>query len=390
MRILVVSQMFPPRTGGSGRWLWELYRRLTGATVVVAAGQADGAAAFDRTAPMAIVRVGLDFARLGALSLRGAAGYCRAFLAVRRLAAARRSDALHCGKCVPEGVLGAAVRWTGGPPYSCYIHGEELGLAATIREFRLLTRLALSSAERLIANSRHSRDLLIQEWAVPPAKIVVMHPGVDTERFVPSPPDAAARERLGWAGRRVILTVGALQKRKGQDMMIRALPAIRAACPDVLYAMVGEGWERDYLEALAAEHGVADAVRFSGIASEAALVEQLQQCDLFALPNRRVGWDFEGFGIALIEAQACGRAVIAGQSGGAPETIVPGATGELVECDTPGPLADAAIRLLNDPERRRAMGEAGRRWVVSQFSWEILAQQAATHFTAAPRQPAHA
>jgi phosphatidylinositol alpha-1,6-mannosyltransferase len=358
--------------------------------VVVAAGQADGAAAFDRTAPMAIVRVGLDFARLGALSLRGAAGYCRAFLAVRRLAAARRADALHCGKCVPEGVLGAAVRWTGGPPYSCYIHGEVLGLAATSREFRLLTRLALSSAERLIANSRHSRDLLIQEWAVPPEKIVVMHPGVDTQRFVPAPLDAAARERLGWAGRRVILTVGALQKRKGQDMMIRALPAIRAACPDVLYAMVGEGWERDYLEALAAEHGVSDAVRFSGIASEAALVEQLQQCDLFALPNRRVGWDFEGFGIALIEAQACGRPVIAGQSGGAPETIIPGETGELVPCDTPEPLAAAAIGLLNDPDRRRAMGEAGRRWVVSQFSWEILAQQAATHFTAGRRQPAHA
>src|SRR5262249_56405909 len=137
--------------------------------------------------------------------------------------------------------------------------------------------------------------------------VTVRHPGVDTGGFVPAPPDPAARARLGWHGRRVILTVGALQKRKGQDMLIRALPAIRARCPEVLYAVAGEGWERPYLEALVDELGVRGAVQFRGIPEDDDLIRCYQQCDLFALPNRRIGWDFEGFGIVLLEAQACGK-----------------------------------------------------------------------------------
>ena len=123
------------------------------------------------------------------------------------------------------------------------------------------------------------------------------------------------RARLEWTGRRVVLTVGALQKRKGQDMMIRALPAIRQRCPDVLYAIVGEGWERPYLESLVAELSVADLVQFRATPADDELIECYQQCDLFALPNRQVGWDFEGFGIVLLEAQACGKPVVTGQSG---------------------------------------------------------------------------
>ena len=295
--------------------------------------------------------------------------YLGAWRALRRTIAAWQPDVLHCGKCVPEGVLAAAVRWTTGLPFVCYVHGEELGLAKTTREFGFLTGRVLRSARTVIANSHHSRQLLVADWGVPPENILVMHPGVDVDRFVPAPPDTAARARLGWTGRRVILTVGALQKRKGQDMMIRALPAVRARCPDVLYSVVGAGWERHYLEQLAREHGVSDAVQFGGLTSEEDLLTCFQQCDLFALPNRRVGWDFEGFGIALIEAQACGRPVIAGNSGGAPETMVTGRTGELVDCNEPQPLAEAAIGLLEDPARLERMGREAREWVVSQFPW---------------------
>src|SRR4029453_2663396 len=124
------------------------------------------------------------------------------------------------------------------------------------------------------------------------------------------------RKELGRTGRQVVLTVGALQKRKGQDMMIRALPAIRRRCPDVLYAMIGEGWERPYLDKLVADHGVGDLVQFRGTPTDDEMIRCYQQCDLFALPNRQVGWDLEGFGIVLIEAQACGKPVVAGTSGG--------------------------------------------------------------------------
>jgi phosphatidylinositol alpha-1,6-mannosyltransferase len=172
-----------------------------------------------------------------------------------------------------------------------------------------------------------------------------------------------------------VLTVGALQKRKGQDMFIRALPAIRQRCPTVLYSMIGEGWEREYLDGLVREFDVADAVQFRGAADDAELVQCYQQCDLFALPNRRVGWDFEGFGIALIEAQACGKPVIAGLSGGTAETMKHAETGTLVACETPQALAEVVSAFLADPARRAAMGERARHWAVSNFDWNVVAAQ---------------
>src|SRR6185436_19749176 len=105
-------------------------------------------------------------------------------------------------------------------------------------------------------------DILLHDWHMSEDKVRIMHPGVDTTKFRPSPPDASVRARLGWTTRQVVLTVGALQKRKGQDMLIRALPAIRKHCPNILYAIAGEEWERGYIDALVRELNVADAIQF--------------------------------------------------------------------------------------------------------------------------------
>jgi phosphatidyl-myo-inositol dimannoside synthase len=379
-KVLLISDMFPPRSGGSGRWLWELYRRLDGVAVHVIAGATPAAAAFDRTATMPIERVPLAFRSWGIWSVRGLLDYARATRAVARIAGRTRPDVIHCGKCLPEGLIGSFVaRWRRVPFY-CFVHGEELTLAGTSRELARLTRAVLRRCAGVVANSRHTRDLLMQTWGLPDGRVTVMHPGVDTSRFVPAPPSSVARDRLGWTNRRVILTVGALQKRKGQDMLIRALPAIRSHCPDVLYAIAGEGWERAYLEQLVAEHGVGDAVQFRGTPTDAELVECYQQCDLFALPNRRVDWDFEGFGIVLLEAQACGKPVIAGRSGGTAEAIDPSSTGELVPCDTPEALADAVVRLLERTDDRREMGTRARHWVVEHFDWRAVTRDAESLF----------
>jgi phosphatidylinositol alpha-1,6-mannosyltransferase len=380
MTILVLSQVFPPRHGGSGRWLWELYRRLRSATVHVAAGEVPGAAEFDLTSVLPTTRLPLDLQSWGLLSPAGVLGYARAFHALRRVVRSCAPDAIHCGKCLPEGLLAVAVKRWSGIPFVCFVHGEELTLARTSRELRVLTRVVLGAAEKVVANSRNTRRLLIEDWQVPSTSIVVMHPGVDTTRFVPAPADAGLRRARGWADRRVVLTVGALQKRKGQDMMIRSLPAIRAACPDVLYAIAGVGVERPYLEALVVELGVGDVVQFCGVPPEGELVSYYQQCDLFALPNRQVGWDFEGFGIVSLEAQACGKPVILGASGGTIETIDPGVTGELVACDEPEPLARAVIALLSQPGRRASMGASAREFVTDRFDWQVLTRQAEALF----------
>jgi phosphatidylinositol alpha-1,6-mannosyltransferase len=314
------------------------------------------------------------------MNFGGALRYARAIPALAGVVKNCKPDILHCGKCLPEGLLAVAIKRWKGIPFACYVHGEEVALARTTRELAYLTRVVLRSATTIIANSHHSMKMLVDEWDAPAGKVIVMHPGVDTARFVPAAVNPVIRRRLEWTGKRVILTVGALQRRKGQDMMIRALAAIRARCPDVLYAIAGQGWEQPHLESLAAEHGVADIVQFRGAPSDQELIELYQQCDLFALPNRQVGWDFEGFGIALIEAQACGKAVIAGASGGAPETVQPGVTGVVVNCNEPMPLADATVTLLESPERRMEMGLSGRDWVVGKFDWACLTGQAQAVF----------
>jgi phosphatidyl-myo-inositol dimannoside synthase len=381
--LLVLSDVFPPRIGGSGRWLWELYRRLPRFDVTVLAGGAPADAEFDRTASLPIERLTSAFPSWGLLSPRGLFAYARAFRQLRAAARRETPQAVHCGKALPEGLLGLLHQYVTGVPYWCYAHGEELGLARTSRELGWLAAVVLRRAARVVANSCHTRSLLVNDWALAPEKIVVLTPGVDTECFVPAAPDPAVRAALGWTGRTVILTVGALQPRKGQDMLIRALPEIRRRCSNVLYAVAGEGWERKALGRLVTELDLDDAVSFLGVPREDELVRLYQQCDLFALPNRQVGWDFEGFGIVLLEAQACGKPVVTGQSGGTSETVRPGETGEVVACDDPAPLAVACLTLLEDPARRAEMGARGRAWVVERFDWHVLARQASELFGAA-------
>jgi phosphatidylinositol alpha-1,6-mannosyltransferase len=377
--ILLVSDLFPPRTGGSGRWLWELYRRLEGVRIHIAAGEAPDSESFDRGSPVPIVRVPLSFRNWGISNPRAAFQYGRATRLISRLVRDVRPGAMHCGKCLPEGLIASLMKRRHGISFACFVHGEELTLAATSRELSWLTRRVLHDAAHVIANSAHSKTLL-RTWGLADDKVTVMHPGVDTSRFVPSSVDVEARQRLGWVDRTVILTVGALQKRKGQDMMIRALPALRARFPNVLYSIVGEGWEKTYLERLADELGVRDRVQFRGVPGDGELVTCYQQCDVFALPNRQVGWDIEGFGIVLLEAQACGKPVITGSSGGTAEAIGPGETGVVVPCETVEPLVNAVSDMLEHEDRAAQMGARGRDRAVSQFDWRVLSRQAEALF----------
>ena len=131
MSILLLKQVFPPRTGGSGRWLWELYRRLEGLGVHVVTGEAAGADEFDGRASIPIVRMGLEFPGWGLAPWGGGTHYFRRLLEIRRIVARIRPDVVHCGKCLPEGLLAALLKMQTGIPFVVYAHGEELMLAAT-------------------------------------------------------------------------------------------------------------------------------------------------------------------------------------------------------------------------------------------------------------------
>ncbi len=386
-RTLLISEIFPPKTGGSGRWFWEIYRRLPQEEFLIAAGEDIHADAFDQTHDRKIWRVPLTLNQWGVLSVGGLSGYWKASSRIAEIVRSHRVQMVHCGRCLPEGMLGLWLKTKRGIPYACFAHGEDITCATYSREHSWLTRRVLRNAAYVIPNSQNTKRILQEEWKVPEDRIHLLHPGVDTNYFVPAAPDSMIREQLGWADRPVILTVGRLQKRKGQDHLILALSKIREVIPHILYSIVGDGAERETLVNLVEKTGLQNHVQFQGEVSDEILLRSYQQCDLFALPNRQVGKDIEGFGMVLLEAQACGKPVLAGDSGGTAETMRIPETGRVVNCESPELLASTVVELLETPHRLLEMGSNSRSWVVSQFDWTALSLQARELFQAGEDNP---
>ena len=379
-KILLLSDIFPPKTGGSGRWFWEIYSRLPREQVLVAAGDGPGADAFDQTHDVKTMRMPIEMRTRGIRSFGNLKHYLKLASRVGKIVKREGVTAIHCARNLPEGFVAYLVKLRRGTKYLCYVHGEDVGVSSTSRELAWMTRRVFAGASLVIANSNNTRNMLLTEWKLPEAKVRLLYPGVDTKKFTPVPADDHVRADLGWAGRTVLLTVGRLQKRKGHDCLIKALKTIRAAHPKVLYAITGDGDELPRLKQLAEAEGVAENVRFMGEVSDDTLMRCYQQCDLFVLPNRTIGKDFEGFGMVLLEAQACGKPVVAGASGGTAETMRIPETGRVVNCDTPEPLAALLTEMLNDTAELKAMGARGREWVCGHFDWESLSRRAAEVF----------
>ena len=376
MTTLLISNVFPPGTGGSGRWFWELYRRLPRKEYVIAAGDCRDAAEFDLTHDLQLDRLPLAFDSWGILGWSSSISYYRAWRSLKQIVRTRKVQVVHAGCALPEGWLAWLLHRRYGLPYAVYVHGEELQVFRTSRELTWMARRVFRDAQLVIANSENTAALLRSSWPVSPTALKVFHPGVDTHFFQPAPFSSQVREQLGWFDRPVILTVGRLQKRKGHDVLIDALPAVKAAIPDVLYAVIGEGAERTKLERLVEARRLHDDVIFHGAVDDDLMRTAYQQCNLFALPNREVDRDFEGFGLVLLEAQACGRPVISGLSGGTTETLASGATGEAIDCTDAETLATKLISMLGDRARLERMGVAARNWTVEHFDWSSLAARA--------------
>jgi phosphatidyl-myo-inositol dimannoside synthase len=354
---------------------------------VIVAGEHPAHEEFDRRHDLRLHRMPLSFTTWGIGSLRGLEQYGKAARRLNALVRRENVRILHCGKCLPEGLLGWALKRWRGIPYVCYVHGEELNLASRSRELTWLTRRVLHGAEFAIANSGNTFQLLRNTWGLPEGRLRVLHPGVDTKKFVATPRDVQWRAQRGWCDRPVVLTVGRLQKRKGHDVMLHALGPIARAVPNVLYAIVGDGEERASLGDLVDRLGLNGHVQFLGELSDDELLCCYQQCDLFVLPNREVGGDIEGFGIVLLEAQSCGRPVVAGLSGGTAETMQVPSTGRLVRCDSADELAHVVSGLLTAPAELAAMREPARQWVVHRFDWSVLTRQATELFGIEPSTP---
>ena len=369
-RVLLVTNDFPTRPGGIQRYLEELVCRIAGAgrhEVTVYAPQWKGAGAFDDAAGTAGYQV---VRHPGTLMLPGPAVDTR----MRRLIEERAVDTVWFGAAAPLALLASRARSAGATRVLASTHGHEVGWSMLPVARSVLRRIG-ESCDTVTFVSHYTRGRFASAFGSG-AALEHLPPGVDTERFRPDP---AARARLrarhGLDGRPTVVCVSRLVPRKGQDMLIRALPAIRRAVDGAALVIVGGGPYAEKLRGLAAECGVADAVTFTGGVPAAELPAYYVLGDVFAMPcrTRGAGLDVEGLGIVFLEASAAGVPVVAGRSGGAPETVLDGRTGRVVDGRAVGVIGDAVSELLADPARAAAMGAAGRDWVTAHWRWDTLA-----------------
>ena len=376
---LLLSEIFPPVHGGSGRWFYEVYRRLDpGSFLMVVQESSQDTHEIDNHYPHPILRESLHVDERILSNWTSIRRYQQISGRLRNIVRQHNVSSIHAGRPLHEGLVARWMNIRYGIPYLCFIHGEDINIATTSRELKILTHSVLKNAYRLVANSNFTVGLLRNDWQVPEEKIALMHPGIDVSQFshvVQSP----APRKYTTAGDVVLLTVGRLQKRKGQDAVIRSVAKLRHKHPNLRYLIAGVGEQEAELRSLVAELSLEKQVLFLGAVSDQEIMDCYRECDIFVMSNRAVGKDCEGFGIVFLEAQAHGIPVIAGANGGTGDAMVHGVTGLRVDCqdsENPVHLTNAIERLVSSPEMRRSMGIGGREFVTENFDWSRLSERA--------------
>lgn len=367
-RTLLVTNDFPPRPGGIQSYLHSFATRFPADELVVYAPRwrGDSHAKFDGRQPFEVVRHPTMLMLPTPFVAHRAA----------QLVKSHACDSVWFGAAAPLAVMAPVLRRAGAETIVASTHGHEVGWSM-VPGGRTTLRAIGNSVDTVTYVSKYTRGRFASAFGAA-AALEHVPPGVDTDRFKP---DATAREELraryGLGDRPTILCLSRLVPRKGQDYLIRSIEGIRKKVDDAVLVIVGGGPYEGTLRELAVKEGVDSHVIFTGTVPSAELAAHHTIADVFAMPSRTrgAGLDVEGLGIVYLEASACGVPVVAGLSGGAPETVLQEKTGLVVDGRSVGQITDAIVRILSDRALATSMGMAGRRWVEKSWRWDILAEK---------------
>ena len=363
MKLLIISSEFPPGPGGIGTHAWQIGCQLSvlgwDVAVVTPQDYADEGEVvrFNALSPIRVVRL----KHIPGPPIEAIYRYKRAARVIKdwhpdvMLASGDRSV-----------WLASRLSHIRSTPWIAVGHGTEFGTRS--RWERVLSRRALRRATAVVCVSEYTRSRM-HAAGIRGRREQVIPNGADPSVFHPQSPST---ER-GAPGPAVITTVGNVTERKGQEVVIRALPSL----PGVRYQMIGLPTRERELTALARELGVADRIEFVGRASQDEVVRRLNDCDLFVMTSRNTAnGDFEGYGIAVVEAALCGKPAVVSSGSGLAEAIVAGETGLIAREGDPADTARLIGELLQDDRRRKRMGDAARARALSEQTW---AQRAARY-----------
>jgi|UniRef100_UPI00404B5D08 phosphatidyl-myo-inositol dimannoside synthase len=369
--IICITNDFGPRAGGIETFVMGLIERLPVGSVTVYTSQQGDTRAYDQN----------WFDKFGVRVIRDKSKVLlptpRVFRAVRRVIVSEEIESIFFGAAAPLAVMAGGLRKAGAKKLVALTHGHEVWWAR-IWPFNWAIGYIGRSVDHLTYLGDFTRAKISRALSQKSISAMVkIAPGIDTAHFAPSASATQLRQSLGLTNKKVIVSVGRLVHRKGQDYLISALPEILRHHPDTHILMVGEGPYRKKLEALTVNLALKNSITFIGRIQYADLPSYICVGDLFAMPSRSrlAGLEVEGLGIVYLEASACGLPVIAGKSGGAPDAVLEGVTGVTVDGRNSSDIARAAIALLDDLDEARAMGARGREWVISNWHWETWAKE---------------
>jgi phosphatidylinositol alpha-1,6-mannosyltransferase len=365
-KILCITNDFGPRAGGIETFVIGIIERLPKNTVIVYTSSQEGSAAFDRAWLRDYgVEVIRDKSKILLPTIRVGRN-------VRKLVAERQITRVFFGAAAPLALLSQGLRDAGVTRIVALTHGHEvwwakiwpfaMAIKRIGRGVDVLTYLGEFTRGK-ISRALDSRDQ---------GKLIRIAPGIDTNHFAPDQSAKILRAELGLSDKNVIVCVGRLVHRKGQDVLIHALPEILKTIPNAHLLFIGEGPYKQSLEKDVARLVLKERVSFVGRVQYADLPRYMCVGDIFAMPSRSrlAGLEVEGLGIVYLEASACGLAVIGGVSGGAPDALIQGETGFAVDGTSTHAVAQGVTALLSDKKIAERLGARGRQWIIEEWEWD--------------------
>ena len=355
---LLITLDFPPNTGGVANYLKNICAHWPSEQIVVLAPKQGGSEAFDNEQKYKIIRRDLLLPK--PLWPQWLLMWYHAYKIVKK----HQIGLIQVSHVLPCGTIAYLIQKRLKMPYIVYTHGLDLRLVQNNPRKRRLAEKVLKNAQKVVANSGYTKGELLK-LGVSEDKIVMVYP-------CPALQDDGVKADTSVVpeGKKTLLTVSRLVKRKGHEIVIKSLPEVLKKIPDLVYVIVGEGEYKSESQNLVKSLQLQGHVIFAGQVSDEKLSDYYKACDIFIMtPVELPDGDIEGFGIVYLEANAFGKPVIGSKSGGVVEAVEDNVSGLLVEPGDVQETGEAIVKLMQDSELRKKLGEQGKKRVQEEFEW---------------------
>ena len=366
-KYLLITHHFPPVIGGISTLIEGFANHFPPHTLIVLAPEAENISEYDEGRNYKIYRGRFN---LDAPMRSWPFQLCRLFILVMLILRKEKVEKFLIANILPTGIVGILLKFLTGRPYLLFTYGMDVFYPESLLR-RFFISFILKRADKIVAISRYTK-MSLGCFGVSMDKISIVHPATDLNLFHPGRDVSEIQQKYTLKNKKIILTVGRLDMRKGQDMVIRSLPSVLGDFPEVIYLIVGKGDDETRLISLVRENKIENYVYFIRDVRREELHLYYNLCDIFIMVSREVKQtgNVEGFGIVYLEANACGKPVIAGRSGGVEDAVIDGYTGLLVNPENLQEISNAIVTLLQNKILAEELGKNGLKRVREYFTWK--------------------